>query len=348
MSRRKQSNPRQIKRPLEDGLEEEEEECVSEENELLAKDEFSVEENFTTEFETENMSCEDMEYFCNKGEEDGSREPGESEMDSQGEKTRHAAVVPDEWDGPRELDAFLKDGERRIHSRQQLPVGTTWGPFEGKIEMSTDNTALKTKSTVPVVLSAGPRWLLDVTWQGAEDNKNNCVVYSKDSIQKDKGGIEGNIVLTSSVSLPKYKEHWEIQQLQSPFLKHLLSSHISLRTRHYKLAPADALQIAGCSSCIVIEQAHSPAPPPPSQIPLPMYPPVSSSSLLMLLLALHPIAALGYQSTAMRLALTSSSSQTTLPMSMRHTPAKMSGMPCGTDWCKDGQTDRQADRHPAM
>lgn len=39
--------------------------------------------------------------------------------------------------------------------------------------------AQKTKSTVPVVLSAGPRWLLDVTWQGAEDNKNNCVVYSK-------------------------------------------------------------------------------------------------------------------------------------------------------------------------
>lgn len=41
-----------------------------------------------------------------------------------------------------ELDAFLKDGERRIHSRQQLPVGTTWGPFEGKIEMSTESTAL--------------------------------------------------------------------------------------------------------------------------------------------------------------------------------------------------------------
>lgn len=41
-----------------------------------------------------------------------------------------------------ELDGFLKDGERRIHSRQQLPVGTTWGPFEGKIEMSTDTIAL--------------------------------------------------------------------------------------------------------------------------------------------------------------------------------------------------------------
>lgn len=54
--------------PLEDGLEEEEEECVSEENELLAKDEFSAEENFSAEFEPENISCEDMEYFCNKGE----------------------------------------------------------------------------------------------------------------------------------------------------------------------------------------------------------------------------------------------------------------------------------------
>lgn len=54
--------------PLEDGLEEEEEECVSEGNELLAKDEFSAEENFSAEFEPENMGCEDMEYFCSKGE----------------------------------------------------------------------------------------------------------------------------------------------------------------------------------------------------------------------------------------------------------------------------------------
>nr|XP_061805094.1 zinc finger protein ZFPM2-like [Nerophis lumbriciformis] len=179
MSRRKQSNPRQIKRPLEDGLEEEEEECISEENELLAKVEFSAEENFSAEFETENMSCGDMGYFCSKGEEDGNRETGDPEVDGQAEKTRHAAVGLDEWDGPRDLDAYLKDGERRVHSRLQMPVGTTWGPFEGKIEMGNENSTLKTKSKVPVVLSSGPKWLLDVTWQGAEDNKNNCVVYSK-------------------------------------------------------------------------------------------------------------------------------------------------------------------------
>ncbi|XP_031431592.1 zinc finger protein ZFPM2a [Clupea harengus] len=179
MSRRKQSNPRQIKRRLDDGLEEEEEECVSEESELVAKEEFSAEEGFSADFEPENLSCEGMDYFCNKGEEEGRREVRETDMDTSNEKTRHPPPEPEEWDGPRELDVFHKEGERRIHTRQQLPVGTTWGPFEGKIETSSDGGSLKTKSSVPLVLNAGPRWLLDVTWQGAEDNKNNCVVYSK-------------------------------------------------------------------------------------------------------------------------------------------------------------------------
>lgn len=37
--------------------------------------------------------------FCLTGE-DGNRESGESEMDVQGEKTRHNTVGPDDWDGP--------------------------------------------------------------------------------------------------------------------------------------------------------------------------------------------------------------------------------------------------------
>ncbi|CAB1321346.1 unnamed protein product, partial [Coregonus sp. 'balchen'] len=87
-----------------------------------------------------------------------------------------------------------------------LPVGTTWGPFEGKIEMTTagsdmssagsgDRTdrfqsplkdkkiqkspsAMSPMRPVPVVLTGGPRWLQDITWLAAEDGKNNCVVYS--------------------------------------------------------------------------------------------------------------------------------------------------------------------------
>uniref|UniRef100_A0A672S381 Zinc finger protein ZFPM2-like n=1 Tax=Sinocyclocheilus grahami TaxID=75366 RepID=A0A672S381_SINGR len=124
--------------PLDGGLEEEEEECISDANELSTKEVFSVEENFPADFEPDNLTCEDMEYFCGKGEENGNRETGETEMETDSEKTRHPPLEPEEWDGPRELDLFNKDGERRIHSRQQLPVGTTWGPFEGKIELNTN------------------------------------------------------------------------------------------------------------------------------------------------------------------------------------------------------------------
>lgn len=41
-----------------------------------------------------------MYLFCPAGEEDGNREARESEMDGQGEKTRHNTVGPDDWDGP--------------------------------------------------------------------------------------------------------------------------------------------------------------------------------------------------------------------------------------------------------
>lgn len=38
-----------------------------------------------------------------------------------------------------ELEAFQKDGERKIQSRQQLPVGTTWGPFAGKMDLNNNS-----------------------------------------------------------------------------------------------------------------------------------------------------------------------------------------------------------------
>uniref|UniRef100_A0A8C3F0S5 Zinc finger protein, FOG family member 2 n=1 Tax=Chrysemys picta bellii TaxID=8478 RepID=A0A8C3F0S5_CHRPI len=177
MSRRKQSKPRQIKRPLEDAIEDEEEECLSEENDIISKEDFPPEESFSAEFEPENLSCEEVEYFCNKGDEEGSQETAESDGDAQSEKPGQLIVETDDWDGPGELEMFQKDGERKIQSRQQLPVGTTWGPFAGK--MGLNNNTLKTKAPVPMVLTAGPKWLLDVTWQGVEDNKNNCIVYSK-------------------------------------------------------------------------------------------------------------------------------------------------------------------------
>ncbi|XP_067393479.1 zinc finger protein ZFPM2 [Emydura macquarii macquarii] len=166
-----------VKRPLEDAIEDEEEECLCEENDIISKEDFPLEESFSAEFEPENLSCEEVEYFCNKGDEEGSQETAESDADAQSEKPGQFIVETPDWDGPGELEMFQKDGERKIQSRQQLPVGTTWGPFAGKMDLN--NNTLKTKAPVPMVLTAGPKWLLDVTWQGVEDNKNNCIMYSK-------------------------------------------------------------------------------------------------------------------------------------------------------------------------
>ncbi|KAM6171649.1 zinc finger protein ZFPM2 isoform 2-T2 [Erethizon dorsatum] len=112
-----------------------------------------------------------------KRDDEGIQEAAESDGDTQPEKPGPPGVETEDWDGPGELEVSQKDGERKIQSRQQLPVGTTWGPFAGKMDLN--NNSLKTKAQVPMVLTAGPRWLLDVTWQGVEDNKNNCIVYSK-------------------------------------------------------------------------------------------------------------------------------------------------------------------------
>ncbi|XP_051879892.1 zinc finger protein ZFPM2a isoform X4 [Pristis pectinata] len=144
MSRRKQRNPRQIKRPLEDTVEDDEEECLSEENDAINGGDYTQEENFSAEYGSEHLSCEETEYYCDKDE----------------------------------LEIFQKNGVRKIRSRQQIPGGTTWGPFDGSIGV-TDSSSSKTKTAVPIVVHAGPKWLMDVTWRGTDDNNNNCVVYSK-------------------------------------------------------------------------------------------------------------------------------------------------------------------------
>uniref|UniRef100_A0A8C9S5D8 Zinc finger protein, FOG family member 2 n=1 Tax=Scleropages formosus TaxID=113540 RepID=A0A8C9S5D8_SCLFO len=169
MSRRKQSNPRQIKRPLDDSLGDEEER-LSEGKDQRTTENLNPEKTFYVD--TKHNS-ESMNYSCSKDEAEGLQELGELE-DSEQKKNQ---CEPEDWDGPRELEVLLKDGERQIHSRQALPVGTTWGPFEGKMEVSPDGGAVKT--SVPVALCSGSRWLLDVTWLGVEDNKNNCIIYSK-------------------------------------------------------------------------------------------------------------------------------------------------------------------------
>ena len=140
-------------------------------------------------------------------------------------------------------------------------------------------------------------------------------------------------------------ELWEIEQLQSPapqtfaLLLHL-SKDPALQTGSRRCTPNSRLFIMHC---------HRGYYPPPPPLPPPP-PPFSSPHPLMFLLALHPIAARRYQSTATRLAPSASSSQTTQRCTLprHHTRQRWLEYHAGRAGGKNGQTGRQADRHPAM
>ncbi|KAI7806760.1 hypothetical protein IRJ41_011411 [Triplophysa rosa] len=111
--------------PLDGGVEEEEEECIADGNELVTKDEYSMDENFAADFEMDNLTCEDMEYFCVKGEENGSREMGDTEMEVESEKGRPPPLEPEEWDGPRNNPLGIQDMTQRSPQHHRLSGGSS-------------------------------------------------------------------------------------------------------------------------------------------------------------------------------------------------------------------------------
>ncbi|XP_016110844.1 zinc finger protein ZFPM2-like [Sinocyclocheilus grahami] len=204
MSRRKQSNPKQFKRVFENGLETDSEEMEKKE---ILKEDGSVEDDLLYYSDPENVVSKDGDHSRNgemagslkveQQDSDGHEErvqpspltaeewDGPSEMagslkveqqDSDGheERVQPSPLTAEEWDGPRELKKIGEGGERRICSCQALLLGTTWGPFPGKIEAATGGS-----DKVSLALNGGPRWLMDMMWVSAEDGKSNCAVYSK-------------------------------------------------------------------------------------------------------------------------------------------------------------------------
>ncbi|XP_050991932.1 zinc finger protein ZFPM2b isoform X2 [Labeo rohita] len=171
MSRRKQSNPKQFKRVFENGLETDSEE--TEKKEILKEEDGSVEDDPLYYSDPENGVSKDGDHLRN-GEMAASLKVEQQDGDGQEERVQPSPLTAEEWDGPRELKLVGEGGERRICSCQALLLGTTWGPFPGKIEAATGGS-----DKVSLVLNGGPRWLMDMMWVSAEDGKSNCAVYSK-------------------------------------------------------------------------------------------------------------------------------------------------------------------------
>ncbi|XP_055075464.2 zinc finger protein ZFPM2b [Misgurnus anguillicaudatus] len=173
MSRRKQSNPKQFKRVLENGLETVSEEILCEKREILTENDRSVEEDSLFPTDPGSINCKDGDHLMN-GKRGKNVKTEQQDSDGQEEKAPPSMLTPPEWGGPRELKMVDEEGEKRIRSCQALSLGTTWGPFTGKIKMTTGENDM-----VSSVLRGGPGWFKDMMWVNSEDGRSNCAVYSK-------------------------------------------------------------------------------------------------------------------------------------------------------------------------
>ncbi|XP_051879889.1 zinc finger protein ZFPM2a isoform X1 [Pristis pectinata] len=185
MSRRKQRNPRQIKRPLEDTVEDDEEECLSEENDAINGGDYTQEENFSAEYGSEHLSCEETEYYCDKGK--GRMQPPPVRADRRGALSGYEtdqsggegplphgqpSSMPQCQQSKLRICLVMKMAVRKQQNQMEKSQASLIWSWKTGMDQ-------KTKTAVPIVVHAGPKWLMDVTWRGTDDNNNNCVVYSK-------------------------------------------------------------------------------------------------------------------------------------------------------------------------
>nr|XP_021382642.1 zinc finger protein ZFPM1-like [Lonchura striata domestica] len=120
MSRRKQSNPRQIKRSL----------AAMEEGEDAPVGDQSPSERDGATSDCEGSAERDASSPPGSEESrDAPESPKEPEKPDPGENPQE----PDPWNGPDELALEVQDGQRRVRTRRSLPEGFSWGPFPGSI-----------------------------------------------------------------------------------------------------------------------------------------------------------------------------------------------------------------------
>ncbi|XP_032620153.1 zinc finger protein ZFPM1 isoform X2 [Chelonoidis abingdonii] len=168
MSRRKQSNPRQIKRSF--GEMEEGDGAPTEENSQAEREGAASAQNGSPECEVSSPPG---------GEEAESKEALESPKESKKEEPGENPQEPNPWTGPDELELVAVEGESRVRARRSLPEGLSWGPYPGNIHSEPVSPG-QSETSPPVTLMLGDEccWLSRLPLVSAEADANS-VIYRK-------------------------------------------------------------------------------------------------------------------------------------------------------------------------
>ncbi|XP_024089461.2 zinc finger protein ZFPM1 isoform X5 [Pongo abelii] len=169
MSRRKQSNPRQIKRSLGD-ME------AGEEVQLVGA---SHMEQKATAPEAPSPPSADI----------NSPPPlppptspgGPKELEGQEPEPRPTEEEPGSpWSGPDELEPVVQDGQRRIRARLSLATGLSWGPFHGSVQTRASSPRQAEPSPALTLLLVDEACWLRALPQALTEAEANTEIHRKD------------------------------------------------------------------------------------------------------------------------------------------------------------------------
>ncbi|XP_078066863.1 zinc finger protein ZFPM1 isoform X2 [Mustelus asterias] len=171
MSRRKQSNPRRIKRSVDEM--EEGEENLTDDNNMSEREAIASSHD-------ESADCDTSSSFHSEdqGLLDVPKTPEEQEVNRSTGKRKDSEV----WQMPESLELHHLDTEMQVRACQSLTKGLSWGPYEGSINSSNKRTLESDNSCVTVTLQLKDEWCwlrqLKVT---VNEESANCTIYCKDN-----------------------------------------------------------------------------------------------------------------------------------------------------------------------
>ncbi|XP_032891542.1 zinc finger protein ZFPM1 isoform X1 [Amblyraja radiata] len=170
MSRRKQSNPRQIKRSV-DEMEKGEENLTDDNN-------MSERETVASNHD-ESADCDTSSSFYSEDQwlQDIPKSPEELEVKWPSDEQKN----PEMCHMPESLELHHVDSEMQVRACHSLAKGLSWGPYDGSINSSNKHTQESDKMSVTASLQLKEEqyWLRQLKTTANEESAN-CIIYCKD------------------------------------------------------------------------------------------------------------------------------------------------------------------------
>ncbi|XP_069492199.1 zinc finger protein ZFPM1 isoform X2 [Ambystoma mexicanum] len=216
MSRRKQSNPRQIKRSL--GDMEDGEGKLCEDASRMERDSLGSDLEASSEGEASSSSgSEDTE----------SKEGAESPKAPETEEPEDIEQEEEEWNGPEDLELILLEGESKVRAKRALPKGESWGPYKGNFQSKPGSPGPAEMSTpVTLVLEDKSCWLARLPLVASEAEANSVVyrkgeeIWCRTTTAVPENELISTFLVAEPQAIPNYGVKLEPEELPYPASLH--------------------------------------------------------------------------------------------------------------------------------